>query len=286
MRKVFSVITFTLICLLVGRNLSFLPRFELFTNEKKEAEKIQKEISEFTKKQKGNYSVYYVSLSSDASFGIQENQIYTAASVNKVPIVAALYYLANKGKIDLDENITLQKEDIQDYGTGSLRYQKPGTQYSLKTLAKLALNQSDNTAAYILANKIGMNEVQKIMNQLGLKQTEMNNNKTSLSDMYVLYKKIYTKELTNEARTKELLGFMKDTDFEDRLAPGLPKGSIFYHKTGDEVGIVHDVGIVENKDSTFFIGVLTSEVGDSTQETKNAIKTIAEKIINFEKTLQ
>ena len=68
--------------------------------------------------------------------GINESVIFTAASVNKVPILAALYEEAQKGNVDFNRVITLQASDIQDYGTGSIRYDPPGTTYSVKTLAQ------------------------------------------------------------------------------------------------------------------------------------------------------
>lgn len=282
-RKILSVIVFSLVLLMVGRNLTFLPRFDILTDKKNETNNLKKDIESLVKKQAGNYSIYYASFDSDNSFGIHQDQIFTAASVNKIPIIAVLYFLAGKGKINLDEQIALQKDDIADYGTGSLRYQKPGTLYSLRTLVKLALSQSDNTAAHILALKLDPELVKQILDSWGLTQTNIDENKTSLSDMFIIFKKIYAGEVTNASLTKELLGFMQDTDFEDRIALGLPTDTTLSHKTGDGVGIIHDVGIVQTKNTTFFLGVFTSEIGDKEAETKKAIGEITKKIIDFEK---
>ena len=206
---------------------------------------------------------------------------FTAASINKVPIVATLYYLNNKGGIDLDEQITLQENDIQDYGTGSLRYQKPGQVYTLRTLARLALQQSDNTAAHILGKKIGTDVIQNTINNWGLTQTNMEENKTSPKDMGLLYQKIRNQEVASEALTKELLGFMKDTEIEDRLPRLLPETAVVYHKTGDAVGNMHDVGIITYKDTVFFLGVLTADIGEDEEKAKTTIAKIAKDSILF-----
>lgn len=283
MRKIFTVIIFTFVVLLIGRNLTFLPKLTFFSNPKTETLNLKKQIKELIAKEKGSYDVYFFDLNNDKIFfGINEHEVHTAASVNKLHIVSVLYYLAGEGKVDLDEKITIQENDIQDYGTGGLRYEEPGGVYSFKTLAKLSLQKSDNTAAHVLATKIGMEKIQKTVEGLGLTQTDMVNNKTSLFDMYILLKKIYKGEITSPSLTKELLDFLKDTDIEDRLPILLPKDTIVYHKTGDTVGSIHDVGIVKQDDIEFFVGVMTSDIGDQEEKTKDIIAKIAKKIFEFE----
>lgn len=281
MKRLILFIIYITIALLVGRNLTFLPKFNL-QSKSAQSESLKKEVKEITNRQKGSYSVYYVNLYSGNTFGINENQIFTAASVNKVPIIAVLYHLANQGKINLDDKISIQESDIQDYGTGILRYEKPRGVYSLRTLAKLTLEKSDNTAAHIINRKIGTDVIQNTINNWGFKQTSMESNTTSLSDMRILFTKIYKNGIANIALTKEMLDFMKDTDFEDRLPFLLPDDVSVYHKIGDTIGGVHDVGIIEKGNTAFFLGVMTSDIADSEEETKNAIAQIAKTVYDFE----
>ncbi len=281
MRKLFTIVIYTLVVLLIGRNLPSLPRFTLFSDPKEYPETLKKETQAIIKGKTGNYGIFFADLTTGQTFGISDHEIFTAASMNKVPIIATLYSLERKGKIGLDEQITLQKEDMQDYGTGSLRYQKLGSTYSLKTLAKLALKQSDNTAAHIVANKITVETIQQTIEQLGLKQTSMEGNKTTAYDLYLLFTKLDNNELTTEANTKELLSFMTETDIEDRIPKSLPPGTVVYHKTGDAVGNIHDAGIIEKDGKRYFLAVLTSDIGDKEQETKETIAAIAKNILEF-----
>ena len=252
----------------VKQSKPFIALFSKKKSPQELLEKIDAAVGETLK----NYSVLVDDLTAPFTAGSGENEIYVAASVNKIPILAALYYYAEKGDIDLDEVITLQSADIQDYGTGSLRYERPGATYSIKTLAKLMIKQSDNTAAYILANHIiGYEKLQAIVNEWGLTQTDMTVNKTSNKDMASLFRKIYENKITNKANTEEMLSFFKDTDFETRLPALLPKGVTVYHKIGSEVRNVHDVGIVTFGKVAYYIGVFTNEVTDEPE----AEKTIA-----------
>lgn len=284
MRKFFTIVVYTAVILLIGRNLGFLPRFSVFSTPEQDrsafVEKLKNDTKRLLQAAPGNYGIYYSDLNNPKNtFGINDKEIFTAASVNKVPIVAVLYFLYDKRKLDLDETITLSTEDIQAYGTGSLQYQKPGTVYSLKTLAKLALQQSDNTAAHILANRIGMDVIQKTINNWGLTQTDMENNKTSAYDMSVLFRKLYTTQIASHARTQELFGFMLDTDIEDRLPALLPPDASVYHKTGDAVGSLHDVGIIKQGNTIFFLAVLSSDIGNDEQGARTTIASIAKTIV-------
>ena len=256
------------------------PFIALFSKKKSPQElldKIDAAVADNVK----NYSVLVDDLTTPFTAGSSENEIYIAASVNKAPILAALYYYAQKADIDLDEVITLQSADKQDYGTGSLRYESPGSTYSIKTLAKLMIKQSDNTAAYILSNHIiGLDKLQEAVNLWGLTQTDMTANKTSNKDMAALFRMIYEHKVTDKAHTDEMLSFFKDTDFETRLPALLPQGVTVYHKIGSEIRNIHDVGIVTFGKVAYYIGVFTNEVTDEA-EAEKTIATVSKVVYEY-----
>lgn len=231
---------------------------------KKDPEVLKKKVTDAIGDKWRNYSVYVSDLNSGFEMGINEHEVFTGASVNKLFILAALYDQAQHGIINFDQIITLQPEDIQDYGTGSIRYDPPGSTYSVKTLIRLMMQKSDNTAAYLLGHYVvGMDEIQEKINSWGMTQTDMVNNKTSNTDVARLMEKIYRGNVTNPSLTAEMLGFLKDSDYEDRLPGKLPKDVTVYHKVGSgETGEVHDVGIVVHGGTKYYIGILTTNVPD------------------------
>jgi beta-lactamase class A len=92
--------------------------------------------------------------------------------------------------------------------------------------------------------------------------TDMDDNKITARDTGVLLEKLYNRKIASEALTRELLDFMKDTDFEDRLPLYISNKATVYHKTGDAVRMVHDAGIIVDSNSTFILSVLSSDVQD------------------------
>jgi beta-lactamase class A len=278
-RRFAAIIVFAVFFIMLGRHLTFLPTINLSTNPKEVD--LKNEVVKIIQNKKGSYSIYFKDLNSEKFFGISENQLNTAASVNKLPIIAALYYLDNQKKVSLDDQVTIQQEDVQDYGTGSIRYQQMPQTYSLRNLAKLSLKESDNTAAHVISVKIGEENVQKLVDSWGMKQTSMVDNKTTAFDMGILMNKIYKNQITNPSKTKELLEFMTETDFEDRLTKDLPQVAKAYHKSGDGEGFVHDVGIIETPKGIYYLGVMTSDVNGKEEEAKNTIAQISKKVYDF-----
>lgn len=277
-RRLGVFVVFSIFFIILGRQLTFLPTINLsrdtFEND------LKKEITKAIDGKSGFYSIYYKDLKTGNNFEIEKNQIETGASVNKVPIVAALYLLDKQGKINLDEKITIQKEEVQDYGTGSLRYQEMPQTLSLRNLAKLALKESDNTAAHVLSVRIGDDIIQKFVDSWGMTQTNMIDNQTSVFDMSIIFEKIYKGEIANQANTKELLGYLKETDIEDRLPKYINSNASIIHKAGDGEGFLHDVGIIETSKHSYYLGVMTSGVSGKEKETSNNIAEISKIIFN------
>lgn len=280
MKMFVSFLFYSLFLLFLGRNLPFLPQVEWKAKEQN-TQDIKRKVQQFIMTQKGMYSLYYKDVTSGKEFGINENRVLAGASLNKLMIVSYLYHLAAKNKIDLEEKVVIQKEDIQDYGTGMLRYNGVGETLSLRSLAQLALEKSDNTAGYVLGIKLNMEDIEAYAKELGLSSSSMKNNKTSAKDMGKILDLLYNEKITNKAYTQEFLDFLKDTDFEDRLPRFLEEDVVVYHKIGDAVNMVHDVGILDAGKKPFILAVLTTEIVDE-EEAKRALGELA-KIIYEER---
>lgn len=238
-------------------------------------------IEKITDKMPGTFSVYVYDLKSNQGFGINENMIFTGASVNKIPILASLYHLTSKGEIYLEDTITPQEIDIQDYGTGSIRYDPTGTPYSIRTLARLMMEKSDNTAGHILGKIIiSETKIQELIEGWGLTQTDMKNNKTSNADMQILLTKMYKGEITSKELTPEMLGLMVRSDFDDRIPNGLPKVTKVYHKTGDTVARIHDAGIIDLPNRPYYLGIFTTDMKDE-KKTKALMAEISKTVYSY-----
>lgn len=255
-------------------------KINLLKSPPKDLNQLIEQIKLLINKQKGVYSVYIYDLNRNKGVGINEETIFTAASINKVPILAGLYFEIQRGVIDPDKRITIQPGDIQDYGTGILRSEGPGGVYSLKTLAQFMMEKSDNTAAFILDQVVGDARIQELVTGWNMPQTDIVNNKTSNKDMATLFTKMYQGKIANQALSQEMIGFMDDSEFETRIPRLLPKGINIYHKIGSEVGFIHDVGIVALPKNPYYIGVLSSDITED-ETAEDAIAQISKLTYDF-----
>jgi beta-lactamase class A len=280
MKKFVIIIFYSFFLLLLGRQLNFLPIISLPDNKTQSSlsvDEIRELMIEYISEFEGDYSIYYEDLVSGDAFGINHNSIMTAASLNKVPIIFYLYSLAGKREVDLEEKITLLKSDIQDYGTGKLRYEKPGGVYTLKKLAELAFKHSDNTAVHLLTIRLGENNVQYFVDSLGLSATNIAFNETSPRDFGMLISKFYNNELMSEALKQELMDYMSDTEFENRIPKYLENAKV-YHKIGDSDNMVHDGGIIVPENGSPFVLVVMTQGIVEEENAHDSIGKIAKEI--------
>jgi beta-lactamase class A len=218
------------------------------------------------------YSLIVDDFKSDTHFELGDQTTYVGASILKVPILIHLYDEIAQKKISPDQSVTIETDDIQDYGTGTIRYEKPGTEFSVTDLAQKMIRESDNTAAYVLGRKVmQFTDIQSAVNQWGLTETDMEGNTTSNKDMNLLFRKLFFGELLPTEENRLVISLLTNSDYEDRLPALLPKKTKIFHKVGSTIGGIHDVGVVMGDNSLYYIGILTRGISDE----ERAIKAIA-----------
>lgn len=205
---------------------------------------LKESINLLLKDLNGTYGIFWQNLNTGDSFGINENELFTAASVNKIPIMVNFYQQVELGKLKTDDIYVLKWADVQDFGSGQIRYQPEGTQYQYSDLVTLCGKNSDNTAAWVLNNLIGQDLIQERLTQLGLLKTSITDNTTTPQEMTIYLVKLYQNKLINEQNKKIVLDALTDTDFENRITPGVPSGTGVAHKIGNENQTYNDCGIV------------------------------------------
>ena len=102
--------------------------------------------------------------------------------------------------------------------------------------------------------------------------------------MALLLSKMYKRQITSEAQSTEMIGFMDKSDFENRLPALLPKDVSVYHKIGNEIGNVHDVGIIAFANHPYILSVMTNDITDE-PTAENAIAQISKMVFDFMKEL-
>lgn len=226
------------------------------TGQKKAKEAISLFINK-TNPLSGVFGLYVYRLGDKSSYGVNENEVFQAASLIKLPAMIAMYQKSEAGELDIETAYKLKNSDKVG-GSGSLYYEKEGTALTYRELVELMGKQSDNTAFGIAKNILGEEEINKTIENIGMSKTSLEENETSPADIGLLFSRLWELELINEKDRDELLGYMTDTIYENWMAAGLP-GIRVAHKYGREVHVVNDAGIVFS-DDPFILVILSKGV--------------------------
>jgi len=254
--------------------------FEIFYQKNKNKDEILGEIKNLTKDLMGSYSVYVYSFGAGREYGIDEDKVFIAASLNKIPIMLKAYQMIEEEKLSLNDKYELKKEDIQDYGTGSMRYEEIGKEYTYNQLLVLTGKESDNTAAHVLGKIIGLEEVQSLLGELGLEKISMEKNETTPRQLGQLFIKAWKGEvLKKEEIKKRFFDNLTRTDFEDRISLGIPSGVRIAHKVGSADRAYHDCGLVFGQNN-FVLCIFSSEASE--EEALGVMPKIAKVVWEFE----
>ncbi|MDQ3098401.1 MAG: class A beta-lactamase-related serine hydrolase [bacterium] len=201
-------------------------------------------------------------------YGKNQSEAFDAASTAKLPILTLLYEQIVQKKISEDEKITINAADIKDYGTGTIRYKKTPVTYTVRELAELMIKQSDNTAASVLAEKVGRTNLADYVKKIGMNNTDIPENTTTPHDLNIMLAHIYTMKETDPATAGTMIKIMTDSAFETRLPALLPEDAIIAHKIGTGTAQIHDVGIGLLEKRPYLISVFTKKINDEKQAEK------------------
>jgi beta-lactamase class A len=201
------------------------------------------QVKEATTNLQGSYSFYVYRLEDSLSYGWHEDEVFPAASLIKLPVMLTLYQEAEAGEIDLESKYSLNEQEKRG-GAGIIQVAPSGTVYTYRKLAELMGQQSDNTAFNVLRQILGDQKIQATINDLEMSKTSLKKNETTPEDIGLFFEKLYQGEILTAEHREEILGYLTDTAFEDRIPAGVPEEVRVAHKIGTDVRTFSDAGIV------------------------------------------
>lgn len=217
------------------------------------------EVLQIVKKIDGMTSLYISDLEGQEVLTLDEDTIYPAASVIKLPLMVTLYYLHANGELDLDQRITYSEKELELVGTegsGILQYMKPGLNPTVKDLIYLSIIVSDNVATNMLMDVVGIERANQIISSLGygsIKFTTKIGNYEAMADgkdnlisareIARVLISLAKGELVSAQASREMVEILTHQQFK-RLGMKLPSEVDVASKTGLLRGIRHDAGII------------------------------------------
>src|SRR6478736_6520560 len=102
----------------------------------------------------GKAGIWVKHLTTGETAGVRDGEVFNSASVIKIPVLVIAFQMADKAQLNLDERVTIRKEDIRG-GSGIFRYHDPGLQPTWRDVLLQMVITSDNTATDLAIAKVG-----------------------------------------------------------------------------------------------------------------------------------
>jgi beta-lactamase class A len=237
-------------------------------------QKLQEELRSVDQGLDGVMGLAVKDLTSGETFFIHGDEIMPQASSIKIAVLADLYLQAQQGKLKLTDEYVVKQEDLVTGSDITLGLTPGVTRLTLRDLATMMVAVSDNSATNVLIRHVGMDNVNAMLDSLGLHATRLRRQMMDLKaasegrenvstprEMMTLLETIYRGKLLNKQMTADFLK-MLSTHKESSLLQGLPDDTVAASKPGELEAVRNDSGIVFLKNRPYILCVMTTYLKD------------------------
>lgn len=233
-------------------------------------QKLESSIQQVDQHLDGVMGIAIEDLNTGDHFFLHEDEVFAQASSIKITVLANLYLQAQQGKLKLTDLYTVQTSDLvaDSYIMNGLT---PGvTRVTLRDLATMMVAVSDNSATNVLIDRVGMANVNAMLDSLGLSHTRLRRKMMDLEaarqgrenistprEMMTLLDAIYKGKLLNKEETTDFFKVL--TTRKDSWIPrDLPSDLKIANKPGELEAVRNDSGIVFVEGRPYVICVMTA----------------------------
>lgn len=216
----------------------------------------------------GALGVAAIDLSTGRMFSYHGGAVFAQASSIKIPVLMRLFQLAEQGKPRLDDKVTMTKADIVG-GSGELQKKLADGDVTLtwRELAAAMMESSDNAATNKLIALAGMEQVNRLMDEMGFHATRLRRvmmdaqaarsdleNVSTPVEMARLAELLYRGKAVSAEASRQMLDIMSLVKAEMRKA--VPAAVRVASKPGGVPGVNCETGIVFLERRPFVLSVM------------------------------
>jgi beta-lactamase class A len=207
---------------------------------------------------------------------LHEDEVFPQASSIKIAVLAELYHQAQlsaegaSAKAKLTDLYTVRTADLVADSDIMQGLTPSVTRVTNRDLATMVVAVSDNSATNVLIDRVGMQNVNALMDSLGLTHTRLRRkmmdvkaasegreNVSTPREMMSLLEQIYRGKVLNAEMTQDFLKILS-THKDSWIPRELPDGTRIANKPGSLEGVRNDSGIVFADNRPYIISVMTT----------------------------
>ena len=238
--------------------------------------KTMAELRRFDEGFDGALGVAAIDLTTGRVFALHGDTVFPQASVIKIAILARMYQAARAGAFTMETPVTITaSESVGGSGHLQERLKKgaPPITLTVRELIDAMIEWSDNTATNKCIALAGMDDVNRMMNTLGLPHTRLRRkmmdaaavargeeNVSTPGEMSRLLEMIYRGKVVDPAASREMIETLKKVS--GGMQAGLPLDVETASKTGELPGARGESGIVFLEGRPFVLSVMSAYIDD------------------------
>lgn len=228
-------------------------------------------MDEYVKRQlfsvPGHIGFYYKNLVTGETDGSRQTELFQAASVIKLPILAAILLEEREHPGVLQERLLVRDGDKVP-GCGALQHISGTQAYDIESLCKLMITISDNTATNVLIRRFGIEFLNERFQVLGLQETKIfrflfdteaarqgKENLCQPKEIGSLLEEIYHGRCVSANASERMRAMLSQQQINHKIPNLLPPTVRVEHKTGEDEGITNDVGILYGREPCVLVFV-------------------------------
>lgn len=232
--------------------------------------KLSADLNHLAASYDGVMGIFVKDVQSGETFAVNADTIFPQASSIKIPILIEVMRQAQEGRLNLADRVEIHHAGLVG-GSGVLQFfSDGGSAVSLRDLAVLMVVLSDNSATNLIIERVGMDNVNAMLDGVGLKETRLarrmididaeraeRENRSTPRQMGTLVEMLNAGKLLDAEHTKmtlEILEYPKDSP----LHTGVPDTITVAEKPGSLNGAQCDTGIVFLAGRPYVISVMTT----------------------------
>ena len=200
------------------------------------------------------YGVVVLDADGAPIFQHRPTEQFQAASLYKLGVAAEVFRQRKAGLLTFKDPLIITRESLAD-GDTLFAGGDVGRKITVGEAVDFMITRSSNVAAILLMKRVGQAAVNGMFADLGMVDTKLLDrpfrnvhgnarNQTTPRDLARFFWLLLRGKVIDVDSSQAIITLLLRQRIDDRLPAALPKGVPIAHKTGNLVGVVHDVGII------------------------------------------
>ena len=208
----------------------------------------------------GHTGFYYKNLVTGFEYGVRADEVFGAASVIKLPLFLHVLERASAGRFSMSDKLIVTEEDKVPI-CGALTLFTDDIEVDIRTLCRLMISISDNTATNCLIKYCTIAGASEGFRNMGLEKTVLRRrlfdreaskagiqNSICPAEIGMLLEQVYRNQFVSAEVCKEVVETLLLQQVDHKLNGKVCGQVDIAHKTGEDDMLSNDVGIVYAKE--------------------------------------